>query len=63
MTKTEVQQRLHEELYTICDHFDIEIEDKTYTEAQYDNLKHVLLTLNEMGMDAAQMNKILAIGA
>ncbi|MFD1672372.1 hypothetical protein ACFQ5M_09705 [Agrilactobacillus yilanensis] len=63
MTKTEINQRLTEELFTICDNFDIEIEDKLYTEAQYQDLKRTLLVLNELGMDENQMNQILAIGA
>lgn len=63
MTKAEIQQRLKQELFTICDNFEIEIEDRLYTEKQFQNLKRTLLVLNEMGMDEAQMNRVLAIGA
>lgn len=63
MTKHDIQKRLRQDLFTICDHFDIEMADRIYTEKEYQNLKRTLLTLNELGMDQTQMNRILAIGA
>ncbi|MCD2255542.1 hypothetical protein ACNAN0_02955 [Agrilactobacillus fermenti] len=63
MTKDELQHRLKQELYTICDHYDVEMDDRLYTEAQYQDLKRTLLVMNELGMDQNKLNQLLAIGA
>ncbi|WP_161633793.1 hypothetical protein [Agrilactobacillus composti] len=49
MTKQDIEHRLSQELYTICDHFDIEIDDRQYTEDQYQDLKRTLLTSMKWG--------------
>jgi hypothetical protein len=63
MNKNEIQKRLKRELFTVAGKFDIAIEDRLYTEIEFQNLKKTLLTLNQMGMTPAQLQQITALNA
>ncbi|WP_225351655.1 hypothetical protein, partial [Loigolactobacillus coryniformis] len=63
MNKNEIQKRLKRELFTVAGKFDIAIEDRLYTETEFQNLKKTLLTLNQMGMTPAQLQQITALNA
>ncbi|MFC6171606.1 hypothetical protein [Loigolactobacillus jiayinensis] len=63
MNKTEVQKRLNRELFTVAGKFDIAIDDRLYTETEFQNLKQTLLTLNQMGMTSTQLQQITALNA
>lgn len=60
MTKGEVQRRLQRELVTVMRKFEIQIDDRLYTEAEFQNLKRTLLTLNQLGLTPAQMQQVTA---
>ncbi|KRM99320.1 hypothetical protein [Loigolactobacillus rennini] len=60
MTKGEVQRRLQRELFTVTRKFEIQIDDRLYTEAEFQNLKRTLLTLNQLGLTPAQMQQVTA---
>lgn len=60
MTKGEVQRRLQRELFTVTRKFEIQIDDRLYTEAEFQNLKRTLLTLNQLGLTPTQMQQVTA---
>lgn len=60
MTKGEVQRRLQRELFTVTRKFEIQIDDRLYTEAEFQNLKRTLLSLNQLGLTPAQMQQVTA---
>lgn len=61
LTKKEIQKKLNRELYTIMTDYDIQIDNRLYTEAEYENLKETLLRLRELNMTDGQMNQLLAV--
>ncbi|AKP64866.1 hypothetical protein FC99_GL002042 [Levilactobacillus koreensis JCM 16448] len=63
MTPTEIQHKLRRDLYTITDDYDITIDNRLYTEEEYENLKDTLLTLHELGMAPQDMQQLLAVNA
>ncbi|WP_143462426.1 hypothetical protein [Levilactobacillus enshiensis] len=63
MTPTDIKHKLRRDLYTITDDYDITIDNRLYTEAEYENLKDTLLTLHELGMEPQAMQQLLAVNA
>ncbi|CAJ1229322.1 hypothetical protein [Levilactobacillus zymae] len=61
LTKKDIQRKLNQELYTIMADYDIEIDNRLYTEAEYENLKETLLRLRELNMTNGQMDQLLAV--
>ncbi|GEO69730.1 hypothetical protein [Levilactobacillus acidifarinae] len=61
LTKKDIQKKLNRELFTIMADYDIEIDNRLYTEAEYENLKETLLRLRELNMTNGQMDQLLAV--
>lgn len=61
LTKKEIQKKLNRELCTIMADYDIQIDNRLYTEAEYENLKETLLRLRELNMTNGQMDQLLAV--
>lgn len=61
LTAMQVRHRLQCELVTIADDYQVDIEDRMYTEAEYQGLMHLLLNLRELNMDPDNVGQLLAI--
>lgn len=55
LDKADIQFKLHQDLYTIVGEYDVDIENRLYTEDEYEELKAMLLRLHELGLTADQM--------
>jgi len=61
LTADEVRHRLRQDLVTIADDYQVNIENRLYTETEYVELMQTLLRLRELNMPADGLAQMLAI--
>lgn len=61
LTRADIQLRLYQELYTIVGDYAIDIDDRLYTDDEYEDLKEMLLRLHELGLTPQQMQQLTTV--